>query len=269
MRIWEFTEYRPYLVDRLGGESSRTGLRKQLAEHIPVHTTFVSQVLKGKAEFSLEQAEAINEFLGHTDDEGEYFILLVLKDRAGVRTLKKRFEAKIKIMRDQRLNIQNRLGVKETISEDDRNRFYSNSYYGAIHVLSAIPEFRTVEKLAEALRLSKPRLQEMVDFCLRIGVLVQDKEELKPGSQHIHLGSRSELVLQHHTNWRKHTLQSLNFLDPDDLHYSACVSLSVADAFKIKEMILSDLKNYVDVIAKSPEETAYVLNFDFYKLIGK
>ena len=139
MGIWECTEYRAYLVDRWGGESARTGLRKQMAEHIPVHTTFVSQVLKGRAEFSLEQAQSINEFLGHTEDEGEYFILLILKDRAGVRTLKKRFETKIKAMRDLRLNIQNRLGVKETITEEDRNRFYSNHYYGAIHVLAAIP----------------------------------------------------------------------------------------------------------------------------------
>lgn len=256
-------------MERLGGEGSRTGLRKKLAAHIPVHTTFISQVLKGRAELSLEQGESVNDFLEHTDDEAEYFLLLIMKDRAGSQKLKKRFDVKIKAMRDQRLNIQKRIGANEEISDKDREKFYSSYYYGAIHVLTGIPEFRSVEKLADVLKLSKARVQEMVDFCTRIGVLVQERGELKPGSQHIHIGARSELVLKHHANWRQHTLNSLQFLDTDDLHYSACVSLTQADAFKIKEMILDNLKSYVEVIGKSAEEVAYVLNFDFYKLIGK
>ena len=70
MAIWEFSSYREYLVERLGGEGLRTGARKELAEKISVHTTFVSQVLKGKAHFSLEQAEAINQAFDHTNEEG-------------------------------------------------------------------------------------------------------------------------------------------------------------------------------------------------------
>lgn len=269
MRIWDFTEYKPYLIAQLGGAHTRTGLRKELAEHIPVHTTFVSQVLKGKADFSLEQAEAINEFLEHTDDEAEYFILLLMKDRAGTRPLKVRFERKIKVMRDERLNIQKRIGTQETISDRDREKFYSTHYYGAIHVLTGIPDFRTVENLSVALRLSKPRVQEMVDFCLRIGILKEEKGNLFPGSQHIHLGNQTELVLKHHMNWRQHTIHGLQFLDPDDLHYSACVSLTHGDAFKIKESMLHNLKQNVDVISRSAEEVAYVLSFDFYKLIAR
>ena len=107
MKIWEFTNYREYLAQRLGLEGSRTGLRKKLAAAIPVHTTFVSQVLKNRTDFSLEQAESINTFLEHSDDEGEYFILLILKDRSENNKLKKRFEKKIQLMRDERLNIKN------------------------------------------------------------------------------------------------------------------------------------------------------------------
>ena len=109
--IWNFTDYRPYLVEKLGVEGSRTGLRKKLAEAIGVHTTFVSQVLKEKGDFSLEQGEAVNSFLSHTQDEGEYFLLLLMKDRAGTRELKKRFQDKIDLQRKERLNIKKRLDV--------------------------------------------------------------------------------------------------------------------------------------------------------------
>ncbi|MBC7743250.1 MAG: DUF4423 domain-containing protein [Bdellovibrionaceae bacterium] len=268
MRIWEFTSYRPYLSERLGGDGARTGLRTKLAAAIPVHTTFVSQVLKGRTDFSLEQAESINEFLGHSEDEGEFFNLLISKDRAGHPKLKKRFEKKLQLMRDERLNIKNRLNSPDSITPKDREKFYSSALYGAIHVLSAIPQFQTLEALAEAVRISKSRARAMIDFMIRLGVLREEGGKIKSGSNHVHLANDSELILKHHTNWRFHTIANLQFLDRDDLHYSGCLSLSVDDAFKIKESILANLKQNVDLISKSKEETAYVMNFDFYKLFA-
>jgi hypothetical protein len=85
----------------------------------------------------------------------------------------------------------------------------------------------------------------------------------------MHLGNDSATVLKHHTNWRLHTLQNLRFVHPENVHYSACLSLSREDAFRIKELLLAELKNNLKIVEKSPEETAYVYSFDFYPLIGK
>ncbi len=266
MAIWEFEFYREYLHEKAGGEGERTGLRKKLAEAIPVHTTFVSQVFKGKAEFSLEQGEAINRFLGHTEDEGEYFILLLLKDRAGSDALKNRFKRKIKLMRDERLNIKKRLDAAE-ISEKDRDRYYSSYLYSAIHVLTAVERYNRVESLAEALRISIAEVKALVEFMVRVGVLQEKGGNLSPTSKHVHLGSESELVLRHHSNWRFHTISNLQVLDREALHYSACLSLSQDDAFKVKDSILQNLKSNVAVISKSRDEVSYVMAFDFYRLV--
>lgn len=268
MRIWENTDYRDYLTQKLGPEGSRTGLRKKLAAHIPVHTSFVSQVLKGRAEFSLEQAEAINAFFNHTDDEGEYFILLILKERAGSPSLKKRFNQKIQKMRDERLNIKGRLQVQDEISQKDRERFYSSSLYGAAHILTSIPGYQSIDDLANALKLSRQQMQTIVEFMLRIGVLKEENGQLEPGQHHVHLGNESELILKHHSNWRLHSMNALQVLDRDDLHYSACLSLTHEDAFRVKESILQNLKSNVEIISKSKSEVAYVMNLDFYKLLG-
>lgn len=266
MAIWEFESYREYLSNKVGAEGERTGLRKKLAEAISVHTTFVSQVFKHKAEFSLEQAESINRFLGHTEDEGEYFILLLLKDRAGSELLKNRFKRKIKTMRDERLNIKKRLDAGE-ISERDRDRYYSSYLYSAIHVMTAIPQYSRVEALAEGLRLPISQIKEFVEFMVRVGVLEDKGGKLSPTSKHVHLGSNNELVLRHHTNWRFHTISSLQMLDKENLHYSACMSLAQDDAFKVKESLLQNLKANVALISDSREEVPYVLSFDFYRLI--
>lgn len=267
MQVWEFQNYRDYLVSKLGPEGSRSGARKELAAAIQVHTTYVSQVLKGKAEFSLEQAESINTFFSHTEDEGEYFISLVLKDRAGSAKLKSRFESKIQKMREARLNISQRLNVENAISEKDREKFYSSAVYGAAHVLCSLPQYKNVQALSEALQLSRQRTAEIVEFLLRIGVLKTEKEQLFPGPKHVHLANDSEMVLKHHTNWRMHAISNLQFLTKDDLHYSACLSISHEGAFLVKEAILETLKRVVEIVGKSEVETGYVLNFDFYKLI--
>ena len=157
MRIFEFENYREYLEFRLGLGGARSGLRKKMAEFIPVHTTYVSQVLKGRAEFSLEQAELINEFLEHSEEECEFFILLLLRDRSHHSKLKRRFDIKIKTMRDERLKIKNRLSQTQEISQKDRERFYSNSLYAAIHVLSSLEEFQTIEGLAFGIKLSRKK----------------------------------------------------------------------------------------------------------------
>jgi hypothetical protein len=267
MEVWEARDYRHYLSEKLDAEGNRSGLRKALASAIQVHTSYVSNVLKGIADFSLEQGEAINTFFAHTEDEGEFFLLLVSRDRAGTQKLKRRFESRIQKLRDERSNISKRLKIDNTISEKDRELFYSSAMYGAIHVLTSIPGYGTVEKISQTLHLPKSRVAEAVEFLLRIGVLLRDGDSFAPGSRHVHLGNDSALILKHHSNWRLHTLSALQFVDKDDLHYSAAISLSHEGAFKVKEALLEALNKTVGIVKESEVETAFVLNFDFYKLI--
>lgn len=266
MRIWEFTNYRDYLGTKLDAEGARSGLRKKLAAAIPAHTSFISQVINGNADFSLEQAESTNDFFAHNETEGEYFILLVLKDRAGNEKLKKRFAQKITDMQEQNLNIKNRLAKSDEISAKDKEKFYSNSIYGAIHVLAAIEQYQSIEAMAAVTRLSRNRIRDIADFLIRIGILVEDGGKIKSGSSHVHLGNDSELILKHHINWRQHTIANLQFLDKDDLHYSGCMSLSAADTYRIKESMLDNLKKNIEIVSHSKEEVAYTMCLDFFKV---
>jgi hypothetical protein len=57
--------------------------------------------------------------------------------------------------------------------------------------------------------------------------------------------------------------------EEQDLHYSSAVTLSRDDAFKIREILLSAIKNSVDHIVKSPEEDVFALIVDFIGLSQK
>ncbi|MCM2324803.1 MAG: hypothetical protein NDJ90_16205, partial [Oligoflexia bacterium] len=82
----------------------------------------------------------------------------------------------------------------------------------------------------------------------------------------IHLGNDSPLIGKLHANWRLHTLQSLDRKNPEDLHYSAAVTLSHADFTAVREILTRALLDTHKVIHPSKEERLCVMAMDFYEL---
>lgn len=266
--LFEYGSYRDYLKKRLG-DGLRLGLKKKAAGALGVHTTLISQVLSGNCELSLEQTESMSHFLGHSDDEADYFLWLVLKERAGTSPLRRRLERQISAHKKKRLNLSERLKDRKKISESERERFYSTYLHGAIHVLASIPGIQTRAAIASALGVPQPKISEAVEFLIRIGVLKELHGRLSPGTQHIHLSSDSKHIVRHHLNWRLKAMEKIGEAADRDLHYSVAFSLSEADVVKIKEMLLNALSEISKVVSDSKEETAYVYCFDFFELASR
>ncbi len=263
--VFEYLSYRQYLKDCLESQGLKSGLKRRASETLSVHTTFISQVVLGKADLSLDQGERMNIFLNHSEEEGEFFLDLLICERASEPKLKKRFENKIKSKHLERAQINKRLEKTKELAPSDQEKFYSSHLYGLLHVLASIPEFRSRENLSAAVGVSQKIANEAIDFLLKIGVLKLVKDQIIPGEQHIHLGNQSKNIWRHHTNWRLATLQHLDFGEASDLHYSLTFSCSKRDAIKLREGLLAHLKSMSEIIGISKEEDAYVYCFDFFK----
>ncbi|WP_413580965.1 TIGR02147 family protein [Bdellovibrio sp. HCB288] len=263
--IYSFTDYRGYLHAFF--EVSKPGTKTKVAEALGVHTSLLPQVMGEQIELSLEQAEKFNKFLGHDEEESFYFILLVLKSRAGTIPLKKRMQQQIDDARKRQSEISHRIAKEKTISEEDQERFYSSYIFAAIHVLSSIPEYSTTPKIAAALGRPENEISRAVDFLLNLGVLHQKDDKLTPGSRHVHLPPHSPRIVNHHLNWRFKAIEKIRENPRADLHYSGALSLSEQDVLKIKEILASAIADVTAVATKSPEETAYVLCADFFTLM--
>ncbi|MGZ3712404.1 MAG: hypothetical protein ACXVBE_11645, partial [Bdellovibrionota bacterium] len=82
--LYNFTDYRAYLLARIEAMPKRGyGQSLKLSAFLGVHSTRVSQVLKGSKIFTLEQGALTADFLGLSEDEREYFITLIELERAG------------------------------------------------------------------------------------------------------------------------------------------------------------------------------------------
>jgi uncharacterized protein (TIGR02147 family) len=263
--IYEYKTYRDYVAQRLESDTKRSGAKSAAARAINCNPAYVSRVLAGQADLSLEQAERLSAFWGQTADETDYFLLLVQYERAGTVHLRNYFSKSIKDLLSKRLNLKSRLAKNENLSAKNEAKYYSSWIYGAIHVLVSIPKLNTVERLSSHLAWPTSNVAEAVEFLIAIGLLNRDGQTLSIGKSHIHLGSDSKHIHKHHFNWRMRTLNALESACPDDLHYSAIAALSTKDAEKIKEILIQNLKTNLSMIQQSQEEKAFVYCFDFYE----
>ncbi|MGZ3695696.1 MAG: hypothetical protein ACXWQO_16430, partial [Bdellovibrionota bacterium] len=130
--IYNFDGYREYIRARFAAmPRSGYGQSLKMAEHLGVHTTLVSQVLKGGKTFTLEQGALAADFLGLTEEESDFFLLLIQEDRAANTALKKNLARQKEKLRNQARQLENRLIGENKLSEEKKAIFYSDWLYSA------------------------------------------------------------------------------------------------------------------------------------------
>lgn len=260
--IFEYTSYKAFLR----AQSRLRGRKSALSEAMNIQPTYLSHVLHGKAHLSLEQVEALNRFLHHTEDESHFLLLLVQKEKAGTQTLEKYFQKQIDDLFIKRLDLTKRLGTQNSLTEEDRSVYYSSWIYGALHMAVTVPELRTREQLIQHFNISPERFQSAIEFLLKTGLVIDKGREFFSGPSFMRIGKDAHQIIKHHTNWRNQAIESLDRETVRDLHYSAVVTLSEKDILKIKDLMLQSINDNIEIIKQSPEEKVYVYNLDFFEL---
>ncbi|MGZ3695835.1 MAG: TIGR02147 family protein [Bdellovibrionota bacterium] len=264
--IFEFKSYKKYLIERVGDRRQRSGIKGEMAKALRVQPTYVSQFVYGTANLSLEHAEVLNGFLGHSREEGEFFFLLVQLERAGTPALRRYFSEKIEESLKRRLVLTERLGTSNELSEVDQSRYYSTWRFLAVHIAVTIPALQTRESIAGFLKLPLAVVSETVEFLVKCGMVLENGGRLTTGTTFIRLGNQSHNILKHHSNWRTQAVESLDREKITELHYSAVMSVSKEDVLRLKNSMLDFIKENAEIIRASKEEELYCYTMDFFSL---
>ena len=265
--LFDYDHYKAFLRDRAGPKTRRSGLKAKIAQALRCQPTYVSQVLHGSAQLSLEQADQLNRFFGHSEDESEYLLLLVQRERAGTPSLERFFAAKISELKSRRLVLTARLGTGQTLSKEDQSRYYSSWHYAAIHVALSIPSLRSPSALAEHFKIPLKKVTTVLEFLVQIGLASpQGGGDFGTGPSAVRLGNDSPNILRHHANWRQQAIDSLDREELSELHYSGVLTLSQKDAGRLKDRMLERLKEDLEIVKASPEEELFCYCIDFFQL---
>ena len=268
IEIFGFQDYRAYLLSMAGNSDRRSGLRLRLAKIAGCQPAYLSQILKGSANLSLEQAFRIARFLNHGPDEREMFLLLVQRERAGDADLRAHFDAQIQGVLDRRHLIKNRLKNQESLGADDQAIYYGRWLCGCLHIIVTIPGLQTREAIANYLSLPIDDVGETLDFLESCGLILRDDGgSYRIGPRHIHLPDSSPNIRKHHANWRLKALQSLDRpTRKNEAHYSVLVTLSRTDAALIRERILRLIDETMQSVTASPEEVLFCQVIDWFEI---
>lgn len=240
------------------------GLSRKLSEHLGVHPTLVSQVLKGHKDFSEEQILMVCEFLGVARLESKYLLVLLQFERAGSKKLKDHFQEQIDQIRKKALNVSERVTRDRSLSEEEKAVFYSNWAYSAIHLLSTLDCPMTFEEMSKRLNLPLSKTRTILDFLIHTQMIAEKDGKFISGSAVTHLEKSSPLLVKHHTNWRLKAIQAAETLSDEEIMYSANVSVSKKDFTILREMLMKTIQEFITVVKPSPAEDIAQFNLDLF-----
>jgi uncharacterized protein (TIGR02147 family) len=265
--LMDYSDYKQYLNVRITDQAKiQRGYRARLCEQVQCQLSYLSQVLNGKPDFTLEQAHRLNQFLIHDKVESRFFILLVERSRAGTKELKQFFSEQIEESKKQRFDLKKRLKEKDEVAEEDQNKYYSAWFYSAIHVILTIPRYQSPSTIATRLNLPEELVVRTINFLEECGLIENVKGRYQMTQKRIHLNRDSTFIQRHHINWRSQALQSSEKNLEDDMHFSTVATLSLEDYEKVKEIFVKAIASAREMIAPSKEEEVIALTVDIFKL---
>ena len=265
--VFEYQDYKPYLAEWIHSRPGNgRGEKSRMAERARCQLAYISQILNGPAHFSLEQAEALNPLLEHTEDEGDFFLLLLQRSRAGTPTLRRYFDRKIQNVLNQRLVLKNRLTDQKTLTRENQATYYSHWAYCAIHMGTLVPALRTPRALADYFAIGIEKTVEILEFLESTGLVVKKDGLFHPGNVRIHLESDSPMISKHHTNFRLQAMRALETSTPHELHYSSVVGISKDDLPRVRELLVKTIEDVRAIIKTSKDDAIYCYNLDLFGL---
>lgn len=265
--IYQYDDYKKYLVELFESKPDKgRGYRKKLAEIAQCQMGYVSHVLNGEYDFNLEHAEKIGRYLSLTDNEMNFFILLVEYKKAGSSALKDVFYRQILQRRKLVNDLKNRVKIKEKLSKESESIYYSSWIYAAIHMSLTIPFLRSPELISKYFGVTLKEVKDVLQFLEESQLIEMKNGAYVNKGVFFHLDKRSPQIISHHMHWRHRAIQNISKKDENSVHYSSVFTVSEKDYLKLKKMMGDFLESITKVIKPSPEEKCVAFALDYYDL---
>lgn len=265
--VFNFDDYREFLSAYFGPSGTRRGRRLEIAKTLDCHSSYLTRVMEGVANLSLEQGFKLTTHLKLAPNEADYLLLLIQHARAGTPELRHHLDGKIQAMKQTRLQLKERVTIKESLSRESQATYYSSWHYAAVHVALTIPSLRTRAALSKYFGVPEKRIADVLEFLQEVGLASEESGIYQVGKALLHLEGNSPNVSKHHSNWRTQAVVSLDRSQDTDLHYSAVMTVSKKNAVELREKLVKVVRDTIEFVSQSKDESEVIcLNLDWFLL---
>jgi uncharacterized protein (TIGR02147 family) len=272
MSVYNHDSYRNALVYAIDRARARrpTLTQTRLAEKSGIHNTFISNVLKGRSDFNVDQVFALGEVLELAEPETNYISLLLDYEKATHRERKERLREMVREVRAREMSLSTQLELKEPDSSSAQEiEYYLNPYYMIVHTALHLPAYsESLETLAAHLRIGLDYLRDIVRRLEEMQFVDYDAKKkayvVRIGSRH--LPKDSPLCMPHQTMMRNHSLRLLSELDSSRRnHFSATFLGGEELRAKIADEFYKFTKRVKKIADDCEDQTGvYHLSFDLF-----
>lgn len=264
MDVYSYSSYKEFLKGYIK-ENRQKGLISQMAGICGCDRTYLSQVLNGKADLTPDHLIRFCESLNLDEHESRYLLMVLLRDRSSNTVARKTWAERIdKIRKDGRVLTEKIYGNEKPgeIREDLRTLYYSNWLYTAVHTLTSIAEFQTVDAISVKLSVSGAMIAKVLRDLVEMKVVLKEKERFVHNGANIYLQRESPQSHSHHMNWRMRSVERSTL--KEDIHYTNIFSVDVKDVDKLRAQIVKLIEDQRKTVAASGAETACAFACDFF-----
>lgn len=266
---WNAKNYRQVINEHLGYRNKRRprGAVKQLADRLRCHSTFISQVLNERAEFSTEQGIEICKHFQFSLQEQDFFLMLLCRDRAGTSPLRDYYQTKIEQLLEARRDLKPDLQSTSHILDSNEGEYFGNWTYQAVHALTQIHSCQTASAIAKALGLTVTEVNAILERLKGMNLVVIERSKWRSRKDSLHLAKDSPHIRSFRITWKAKLLADLhNEKDMEGTRYSGIITVSNKDYQRVRDVLVHALSQIRLIVAKSPPEGARLLSIDCYNL---
>lgn len=266
MEVFDSSDYREIIKRKIASlPKEGYGQLSKLASHLKISKTLVSQILNGTKAFSEDQGCAVAEFLGFSEHESIYLLLLIQQERAGSQRLKNLLRKQIQATKKSAEKLGARLPAEGKLSDEQQAVFYSEWHYTAIHTLTSIERFQTEEAILKAIGLPRERTLEAISWLVENGICKREGDKILIGPATTFIDRDSHWASRHHLNWRHKGMAKLARKSDRDFFFTAPISISRKDHLEFRKELFQLVEKLSRRVQKTEPEQMSVISIDYFE----
>jgi uncharacterized protein (TIGR02147 family) len=269
MSLYQYKSYTEALAARFKQRKlSSPGLTLSgLAQQCMMQASYLTNVLKERADLNSDQLYRLCELLGLDVDEADYMQLLLELKKTGYD--KRRRDLDKKIDKIQRSNLRAEKNISTpviTLKSEQAERYYLDPHIQIVHIYLSIPKAKkTLEDLAQKFSLSHKRMAEILKVLQDIGYIRKTAKAYELLVSGRHLPRESPLLRPHQQLLRLKSLEQILSLSDESVYsFSATISTSPETRSQLQNEFLKFLNAAEKLVKKSNPEKLYQINFDLF-----
>ncbi len=265
--IYQFDNYKNYLNYRISSlPKNGRGEFLRISKYLNVHTSLISQVLSGSKEFSVEQAFKVCDYFGLTENDRDYFMVLINHSRSGTVELKEYYQSILQQIKDKYFTVKSRIKKSVELTEQQKSQYYSDWRFMAVWLATSLETVSSIDDIEQLFNINKKDLSKVLKFLNSSGLCLEVDGKLSQGISKTHLDRDSILINRHHINWRLKAIEKLEKASNRELFFTAPLTVSKKDLKKIKAILLNTVQEVSGVIDTTTPEELACLSIDLFNI---